>query len=681
MTALPESLLTALRRGNLVPLVGAGLSMSVGRAVFPSWGQLLERLTERLRREALDAAAAAVAQSCAAQDYLQAAELALRWLLPARFNEEIAAAFVRDAPPGADLSAVAALWRLRPRVVVTTNYDTALEWPFAGAPGSQRPQRVHNDDHGLLAALATRSPAERPLIWHLHGSALRPGTVILADSQYRRLYGAGAGQQPDYRFAYERLRMLLAERPLLLVGFSLADPLLKRQIQSVLEITAGCNPVSFMLARKGEVPDPGRFLADYHVQVLEFEDFGPPLVALLDRLGREAFGEPGLPGDLPEEAAAALAGLRDELRGLVLAPGVVAAAYNRCKPRPWPVVPAAGDGVELLWETLGRLAAAGTLSDGRRPLPDFVAALADHCPPPFRERLRRWLAERGYAAAPVAGPAERESYVLVRLAGVEDRWRGQAWLYRRRAPERLFPEEWELDRAGLPGFLYALLDALESLEVAAESTVLGFMVPRALLCESIDQWRPAQEFQPEPPIGARYQVTVRPLERIAYPRSLRTLRARWSQWRTGLDAALALVEPAGGGPGALWLAEPCPDECLWLTLSQGAAGCAVLAHPPPAQPVDIKRDLLSHVLQAALPVALWLRPPAGDDPQRARDWIGDLLRDIPAGRLPQRVLERRAAAATGQESQPGRCLTLVWDDPDHLPPDLPAGNRTVLGGN
>ncbi|MGA2597927.1 MAG: hypothetical protein ABSH09_13165, partial [Bryobacteraceae bacterium] len=57
MSNMPASLIEALRRHEVIPFVGAGVSLAVtdlnGTRLFPTWRELLERAAERLRAEGL----------------------------------------------------------------------------------------------------------------------------------------------------------------------------------------------------------------------------------------------------------------------------------------------------------------------------------------------------------------------------------------------------------------------------------------------------------------------------------------------------------------------------------------------------------------------------------------------------------------------------------------------------
>jgi len=320
----PQSLVTAVKDRTLVPFVGTGLSMSVGKGVFPSWGDLIERLAKRLVDESRADVAATVRAELAEQHFPEAAESAFETLSSSRFLEEMQAAFGIPCPPTANLSAVEALWRLRAPAVITTNYDTVLQWPFA--PRADRPypvnrvspQLVYNDDPDLLRLVLTPSASTPPLIWHLHGTVLRPSTVILTRRQYERLYGDDKDQSKtrlsQYRSALAQLRSVVANRTLLFVGFSLDDPFVRAQLQYIFDITSKQNPVSFVLLKRGEKEkEEKEFLDRYNAQAIRFDDFGPPMVRAISEIADEAWGPTSVSVTVP----GALVGLLDDLNTLI----------------------------------------------------------------------------------------------------------------------------------------------------------------------------------------------------------------------------------------------------------------------------------------------------------------------------------------------------------------------------
>ena len=69
-----------------------------------------------------------------------------------------------------------------------------------------------------------------------------------------------------------------------------------------------------------------------------------------------------------------------------------------------------------------------------------------------------------------------------------DKWRGQAWLFSGNEPWKLFADEQQWARGDFPALISDLLDRVSALELPYERTTVGFMVPRALLVEAMDNW-------------------------------------------------------------------------------------------------------------------------------------------------------------------------------------------------
>lgn len=88
---------------------------------------------------------------------------------------------------------------------------------------------------------------------------------------------------------------------------------------------------------------------------------------------------------------------------------------------------------------------------------------------------------------------------------------------------------------------------------------------------------------------------------------------------------------------------------------------------PPAWPAA-RTCPLNALLYSGVPVVAWSR--AGPGPAAAA--LSALFDQAPLGSLPDRV--RRARLEAADDDHPGRHLTLLWDDPDRLPPDLDPRN-------
>jgi SIR2-like protein len=323
---LPRELVEAVRKHQVVPFVGAGVSMGVKRELFPSWKQLLEGLAQRLEQEALpETVVAEVRQRIAGGDFLTAAELGFKELGAFRFNRFLRERLRVLRPADAELSVVRALWGLRPEVMLTTNYDDVLLWGQEGA------EPISNDQDDELHLMDAEASPDAPRLWYLHGTIHRLSTLILGGADYARLYGDGTHQDGRYSLytnALVRLREWIRAKPFLYVGFSFSDPYVLKQIEHVLGITKGRHVPSFALMKKGSI-ERGALWPRYNIQLIEYEDHGPPLAACLNALSRAAFGEPPAPR-MPPPAVPGLPGMARP------AMGIPAPASVRTKTGPTP---------------------------------------------------------------------------------------------------------------------------------------------------------------------------------------------------------------------------------------------------------------------------------------------------------------------------------------------------------
>jgi|GEM_PF-1599446 len=294
----PRELVEAIRRHQLVPFVGAGISMGIKPGLFPSWPKLLEGLVDRMHEEASpEAAIAEVRQRITQGDLLTAAEQAFQELGPYRFNRFLRERIRHRRPDGVDLSVVHALWELQAPVVVTTNYDDVLLW------GREDAEPVSNDQDDELNLLDQQASSTEPRVWHLHGTIHRLATLVLAGADYKRLYGdeAQPSSYSHYTSALVRLREWIRSRPFLYMGFSFSDPYVLKQLEHVIGITKGRQVPSFALMKKGQL-DRGALWPKYNIQLVEYEDHGAPLAEFLRGLTRAAFGQG--PSPIPAPAAA-----------------------------------------------------------------------------------------------------------------------------------------------------------------------------------------------------------------------------------------------------------------------------------------------------------------------------------------------------------------------------------------
>ncbi|MGQ0649602.1 MAG: VMAP-C domain-containing protein, partial [Gemmatimonadaceae bacterium] len=687
----PKSLVDAVRDRTLVPFVGAGISVGAVYGLppekrFPDWDGLIRRLAERLKEEGKPVEGANVIAALPA-DAMAAAQLAADSLGRKPFVDEMQKAFEGlHAPPGADLSAAEAIWRLRAPFVITTNYDMVLGW-------SREVTQVHNDDPSLLGMLDAPLPGKRQ-VWHLHGSITRPDTMILTSGQYEKLYPVGE-KRTEYQNAFNHFQHLLTTRSFLFLGFSLAEPVLRTKLEDVLALTAKAMPIKFLLLRAGQATDAQKaeFFEKFNVQVVEYADFGGPMVAAIDAVSREAWpvADPLEGFAVSTEMRPLVEALLECVKQLAPPPQVVARLYNAAKPGGWEHALKVGDGITLLHDAIRVLGTSVIPANGPWPLLGFTDRLKDEVTEPYVSKLGVWIDDvverlgvdtaarariRQQLVDARAESSARPTQVLVRIVAhpkTAGQWLVHAWSWSGDVPDALFgPEGRSFDDKKPEAVVMDLLEELEAREVDPDRTSISFLVARALACEAIDRWGLPPGVANDPPIGATYMVTVRSLERLEKPPLIRRrLRKAWDELKKRAAEVLAMLDPKAPPPPndavhAVWLDAPTAlRKDLGMTLQQQRAVCAVLRDAPCATALDH----LSAVLDTTTPAIMWYRD-ATASAAHVEMAIRTLLESVPISELPRRLREERQDAFDQDSAtHPGVNLTLIWENADYLPPE------------
>jgi vWA-MoxR associated protein C-terminal domain/vWA-MoxR associated protein middle region 0/Effector-associated domain 2 len=328
------------------------------------------------------------------------------------------------------------------------------------------------------------------------------------------------------------------------------------------------------------------------------------------------------------------------------------------------------------------LGSSSSMPGAPPPLLVFLVQLAARLDGPLAAELATWIdriaGELGVPAAELdqirAGPVPVEtgparSFVVVELredGPRPDRYLMSVWLQHDNGYGRALHvnDDQPLPLNLLPGQLDGVLLELaeEALEEIGDITV-EFVLPRELLNHSVDQW-PIVLTGLDQEIGTVYPVVVRSLERIRNPMFRARWQRRWRQLRAFGGAARAdLVQ---------WLHWGNADHrtalAQVLALGEESPVCLIVSFSAEAGslPTAITAGLL-----AGVPVMLWCR-----DGRCAARFEADIPQQMyarPLLDLPALVLRlRQEATRPGHVAEHvGRHLSLLWDDPDRIPPDNP----------
>ena len=289
----------------------------------------------------------------------------------------------------------------------------------------------------------------------------------------------------------------------------------------------------------------------------------------------------------------------------------------------------------------------------------------------------------GRAAVERPGPApgaDTTAWLLVRVDTSEKepgKYRVWAWLFDRAHPDgeavRKGPEP-EVAADGIEGEVIRFRNEAMTLYRGEGKLPIEVFLPDELYGQCVDQWERRQELTDEPqPLGFDHPVVIRCL-RLAKTGSIWPLiRQRWNELVTR-GAACTVVEefPLDNTitSAAYWHALPDSTGALYRDLFKArSVGCVILGSPPQPGQEQKAYQTLSRILEAGVPLVLWAPPTAaaGRRSQDTPDRPGQARCPEPAARP---CLESSAAVRRKQPPEHFcRNVTLVYEDPQRLPPD------------
>lgn len=243
----PPALVNALRVGNVVPFIGAGLSIPSG---LPSWQELLA------------AAIAEAADECALphlRTLFESGEIASldapqlhQALLGSRFRL-IDFVLARLSQPAQPNSYHRLLGQLRLDTILTTNYDRLIERYFEG-----RGDAVHS--LWLESHIAQYNERDALQVVKMHGHIDDPRSIVLSRDDYERY-------APNHRLLYSLVSVLFSTRTVLFLGCSLTDPNIVTLLEELKRRTGGFSRDHYILLYQ-PAPTETRSLRSLGLQVI-----------------------------------------------------------------------------------------------------------------------------------------------------------------------------------------------------------------------------------------------------------------------------------------------------------------------------------------------------------------------------------------------------------------------------
>jgi hypothetical protein len=282
---LTDSLKLALSSKKILPLVGAGVSMSInnkgGERVFPSWKELLLSAAEKLENENELDTATLIKIFIRKNDYQSAAEHAYDGLKNGHWHRFIQDKFDVDLD-GLDTKSAAlpkAIWKLSNQII-TLNYDRILSW--AHPSNSAQVSVIENSSVANLPNIYEDN--QKPVVWHLHGHIDNSNKLILTPDSYAKLYPTSELANTEYLAALQTLKNVVANRNLLFIGCSLEDAELLAEINNQNDLFSGNGKVHFALIKESNRCEIEKKLKGTPIQVVTFENYGEPLIDKINEM-------------------------------------------------------------------------------------------------------------------------------------------------------------------------------------------------------------------------------------------------------------------------------------------------------------------------------------------------------------------------------------------------------------
>lgn len=254
------------------------LDRETGQPVFPSWRQLLRGAADRLEQETKTAEADVIRSlmNLPHPDFLYAATQARKGLGPLWYEylkEKIEIPFEKIDPESLELAR--RIWRLGSNLIITTNYDEVLKW----ACPNRNDLQSWDIEATVEQALLLKQGIQRPVIWHLHGRISKASDLILSPDGYQRLYPEtdGTNGEVTYEAALSTLRLQIASKSLLFIGFSLDDEHLDLQLRGVQEIYKGAVGPHYAVVRE----EQAERVRSLNIEPIPVSDFGDSLMMLM----------------------------------------------------------------------------------------------------------------------------------------------------------------------------------------------------------------------------------------------------------------------------------------------------------------------------------------------------------------------------------------------------------------
>lgn len=281
---IPKPLIEALQENEVIPFIGAGVSMAVlhaetGKPLFPSWKELLEHAAEKLHKTR-SSHAKLVEGFLEENEFLESATKAKKGL-DGQWSDFLKSQFdvnTKDVNKES-LRLAQAVWKLGSQLVITTNYDNIMNWsnPFPS-----------DTARWVIASIAEqakslRTPVTKPTVWHLHGHIDNTDDIILTKDSYKLFYDGSAHEESPYHGSLNALQTLLTSHTFLFIGYGIEDDPLLEQLEFIQKIFKGYSAQHYALINETKI-DLFNAKKLNSIKAIPFKGHGDPLLEVMKEL-------------------------------------------------------------------------------------------------------------------------------------------------------------------------------------------------------------------------------------------------------------------------------------------------------------------------------------------------------------------------------------------------------------
>jgi hypothetical protein len=308
-------------------------------------------------------------------------------------------------------------------------------------------------------------------------------------------------------------------------------------------------------------------------------------------------------------------------------------------------------------------------STGSMPILDFVARLRKYAPA-HQEEIKAWIDSvariRGLNQAQInkcfknqSQPIALPPYLLIELSPKNKNNKGyavQAWLFMSSENIRtVYAEDKAVTLNDIPALTEEILGIIDNFNVNHRQLTIEFILPRHLLCHDVEHWTDGNG----DPIGTKYQVVVRSRERLRAKKLQRFWIPCWNEAKKK-EILQEMAET--------YTVRVCETGLRKISSLVDAGKLFFVLASVPNVLTEQNINVFFALTKSGVPIALW--PRKVNNVNEFTQQLSKLL-SCTLEQLPQCLFKnRRELWQNENEQHTGYHLSLLWDDPDRIPPDF-----------